>query len=152
MPQAIQNFVEQFLLREPMPDNAPDFYFFFGVEYKKVPSPFLLTLFKRLFFWGDQNQSKKEDAGDNIARIMQQHPLVVNGTATLLSKLAPPSIHDIELWFQEKGDKLGINEPASEYTQKFIRRNGLRSDYNDMVDLTKYLTELIDQYNEGKPL
>lgn len=146
-PEAIQNFVEQFLLREPMPDNAPDFYFFFGIEYEKPSPPSLLNLFKRLFALGGQNHDTKTTVEASVTNAMDKHKAV-----TLLPKLQPPSIDDLEVWFTKNRNIIPSGESVLDFTQKFIRRNGLRSDYNDMKVLMEKLTELIDQYNEGKPL
>jgi len=144
IPEAIQNFVEQFLLLEPMPDNAPDFYFFFGVDYEKPSPPSLLNFFKRLFALGGQNHDTKTNMEASVTNAMDKYKAV-----TLLPKLQPPSKDDLEVWFTKNKNIIPSGETVPDFTQKFIRKYGLRPDYNDMRDLTQSLEKLIREHNEN---
>ncbi len=151
-PKAIQYFIDEFLLSHPLPGDAPDFYFFFGVQYEKQqPQPgFLRKLYRRLFLKAVQNKSTNKDIAERVARVMQNHPMVLSKKATLLPKLEPPSFDDIEYWFNQHVNLLlPPGEIPRTYTQRFIQKNGLNQAYNDMVDLQKHLGELIDNYNNG---
>lgn len=119
-PLVLDTFVQQFLRAATLPASAPQFFFFFGVEYGK-----------------GQSDRKTEV---HTAIIQRQH----GGEA--LDPLEPVAAADITEWFSRYRTFL---VPPGLTPDDMRRRWFGEADPLDMLDIQPTLREIIDMHNRG---
>ncbi|MFK8163617.1 MAG: hypothetical protein AB8H12_14310 [Lewinella sp.] len=118
VPGMLRKFYETFC-RVELPDDAPTFYFFFGLEYC------------------DHKPTIRKEVAEAIAARQ-------NGSA--LPELEPVLISDIENWFKHHGLMIPEGYDAKQLVAENFSAEG---DKLDMLAVEADLKRLIEKFNEG---
>lgn len=119
IPRVLNSFIQNFLTVD-LPANAPRFYFFFGVEYKK-----------------DDTRIKQE-----VKEVIDNREF--GGEA--LDSLEPVKMDDVEEWFSRYRS---IMVPPNKTYYDMRLEHFPAVDHMDMLDIQLKLLELIEKRNKG---
>ncbi|MEM9920403.1 MAG: hypothetical protein AAF990_20060 [Bacteroidota bacterium] len=118
-PQVVRSLADNFLNAD-LPDTAPTFFFFFGIEYAKA------------------NAKVKEEVHQAILNRKQG--------GEILEELLPVSSEDIETWFS-RYQKFLVEEGKS--PSDMVRGLFGSEDKHDMNNIVIKLQQLIEKHNKG---
>lgn len=121
-PVVVRRFIEDFCA-PALPDDAPDFFFFFGIRYA-------------------QGETK---ANNEVRNALQQHlPIYADAEKNLLPNLDPVSLKEVSRWFTRHRSLIPEGKTDEGMTTALFPGETQK----DMADIETTLTELIKFHNK----